>query len=125
MSKSGKLLLGALTLLPVLFLGFYMFSFFRIFSELATIQPGNQPQLPENFFNLFLYIGLVAMLSLGLLIYYLLHITRNPKFMQHDQSSNKIVWVLVVVLGGFVGMIAYFFMEIWPERPTGPLPPPL
>lgn len=63
---------------------------------------------------LFGYIGIIIFLSIGLLIYYLIHIAKNPKFKQ--DSTSKLVWILIVLLAGAIGMLVYFFIEIWPEK---------
>ncbi len=61
------------------------------------------------------------LLTFGTLIYYIIDIVKNPKF--QDGGNNKLIWILVVVLLGTIGMIVYFFSEIMPRKELPPLPP--
>ena len=32
-----------------------------------------------------------------------------------DEGSQRLVWMLVVLLGGYIGQLVFFFMRVWPE----------
>jgi len=85
---------------------------------------GDIPDDPDEFIGrmapMFLYILLSVVLSLGMIVYYIIDITRNPKFQSGDNS--KVIWILVVIFGSTIGMIAYFIAEIYPRKILPPLP---
>lgn len=126
MTKSGKLLLGILTFVPLVcliaYIGYCVYFFFEIFEfEHATssrlLENGTFESRPEHIIsqNLGVLFGLIISIllsSLGLLIYYIIHIMKNPKF--RTNNIQQLVWALIVLFGGFIGGIVYFFMEIYP-----------
>lgn len=59
----------------------------------------------------FLSMALASLISLGLLIYYLVHILKNPRL----DANTRLMWVLIVLLTGIVGNIVYWFFQIWRE----------
>lgn len=120
MSKPQKIILGVLTLSPLLFLGLYFYTFFGFVFQIAEIENGNfgEPSdvFPGQFFNLFIYMGLMMLVSIGLLIFYLIHISKNEKFKLPENNHSKLIWILIIIFAGFIGMIVYFILEIWPEK---------
>jgi magnesium-transporting ATPase (P-type) len=118
MSKSSKIVLGALTFLPiVLFTAYFVWMMYMLSDIIPVSESGHLPVDVSVSFLLpmFVLIGLGSVVSLGLLIYYIIHITRNPRF-QKPGDNNKLVWILLVIFAGIVGQLVYFFMEIWPDR---------
>ena len=81
---------------------------------------GHGMQFPQNFMSnmvwLFLLIILTALLSLGLLIYYIVHVVNNNRI----DSTERIIWVLVFVLAGMVGFPVYWYMRIWKQQSVRP-----
>lgn len=65
----------------------------------------------QNFGIIIMYIVLAGLITLVAMIIYVLDVVKNKKF-QGENSSLKIVWLLIVVLMGSIGMIVYFFVEI-------------
>lgn len=124
MSGTAKIILGIISILPLCFLAIYFFFFFSFF--FTTMGHGMQqsPELnhafPENFMShmvwLFLLIILTALLSLGLLIYYIVHVVNNNRI----DSTERIIWVLVFVLAGMVGFPVYWYMRIWKQQSVRP-----
>lgn len=118
MSKSKKILLGILTLLPLFFLAAYFVLFFRMVSKFTnTGNPeNNMMAFHQQMLPMFVVIGIFGLLSIGLMVLYLILIINNPKFKLPAYSSSKVVWILVILLAGTLGKIIYFFVEIWPEK---------
>lgn len=121
LSKSGKILLGILTFVPLVciisYLGVFFSFFFEIFDAAHNSQEIRSVHRPEDIFpqNFVLLFGLILMTlvsSLGLLIYYIIHVMRNPKL--NANNNQQLVWALIILLSGFIGNIVYFFMEIYP-----------
>lgn len=118
MSKNSKLFLGIMTFLPLVFMGLYMFSIVALLRNITDPSFHEHPDaIAINIMPMMAYIGITALISIGLLIYYIIHISRNPKFKTGAQSNSMILWILIVLLTGFLGMLAYFIVEIWPEKP--------
>ena len=114
MSRNSKILLGVLTFLPFIFFIAYIFSFFFFFTEIPFHDPEIIEEDPRNFFKgifgAMIWILLAAMLSLGLMIYYLVHSSKNPRI----KETERIVWILVLIFASSIGSIVYFIMHIWP-----------
>lgn len=113
MSTPKKIGYFLLALSPIPFFGMYIYSFFTMFSNLDYLENANLPpsDFMQNFGMIFTYIIIAMILTLVGMIIYVLDVVKNKKF-QGEQSSLKIVWLLVVILMGMIGMIVYFFVEI-------------
>ena len=108
MSRSKKILLGILTLLPVLCIGLYIFFFFSFFFDIAG---GNEPEIsevfPAKFRFLFLMIITALVSGFAMMIYYIIHVNKSDM-----KSDNKLIWILILVLASGLGNIAYYLVEI-------------
>lgn len=121
MSKFAKVLLGIFTFLPLVFLISYIglfVSFIVKMAALSTTQDAEYspndslPFFQENMIILVSLILLILVSSLGLLIYYIVHIMNNPTLKKNN--TQQLVWALILLFGGFIGGIVYYFMEIYP-----------
>ena len=117
MSKSRKLLLGILSVLPLILLAVYLVVFFSFI--LTIYRHANQEDvLPalvlQNMIWLVLAIFLLAICSLGLLIYFIIHAINNTLI----DSTERIIWILVFIFAGSIGFPIYWYMRIW----RAPLP---
>lgn len=121
MSKQKKILLGILTISPAFFMIWYFFNMFSFMQNIAGVMQnpdeftgGPPPEIFGFMGQMFLPMILLMFVSFGLLIYYMVHILSvNEKF-KTTTSNDKVLWVVLVLFTGFMGMIAYFFVEIWP-----------
>ena len=57
---------------------------------------------------------LLAMCSLGLLVYFIIHSINNKAI----DSTERIIWVLIFIFAGMIGFPVYWYMRIW----KAPLP---
>jgi len=118
MSKSRRLLIGILSLLPLLLVVVYTISFFGIFIS-AIRQHGRPEAFPEMMLDHIVWIMAVALLmgisSLAMLIYFIVHAVNNTAI----DSSERLVWILVFIFAGIIGGPVYWYMRIWKL----PLPP--
>jgi uncharacterized membrane protein YjgN (DUF898 family) len=120
MSSSSKIFLGVLTLLPFVLIIIYFVAFLSSFMNIiqASHQGNQQAPFPEDFFKHF--IGLIVLvmvaglLSLGLLIYYIIHAINNNAI----DSNERLVWILIFVFAGMIGFPVYWFMRIWQTKPV-------
>ena len=118
MSKSRRLLLGILSLLPLVFLAVYMVVIFSFF--ITAIRNSHDPNIfPEIMLEHIGGIIAVALLmvftNLGMLIYFIIHAVNNKVI----EGSERIVWILVFIFAGMIGFPVYWYMRIWKE-PDGP-----
>ncbi len=116
MSSTKKVILGILTALPLALWVGYFGMFFRMFSRSFTENgPVGGPEEIFSLMSTIMTIVAVAVLfHIGLLIYYIIDITNNKKFEDPKHSNNKLIWILVVIFAGTIGMLAYFFVEVKP-----------
>ncbi|WP_034058734.1 PLDc N-terminal domain-containing protein [Lacinutrix jangbogonensis] len=122
MTKTRKIWLGILTFLPLVFLiTYFIFFFLFIFKTFGNIHrleamennPGQFPaEFMANFAIMFLFIILSSFLSLGLLIYYIIHANNNIA----NDSNKKLMWTLILIFTSSIGSIVYYFVEILPYK---------
>lgn len=116
MSLGKKIILGVFTFLPVTFVMAYVFIFFKFFFS-SMSSPHFEPYVNEEYFfgNLVLLIFLIftaIIFGVGMMIYYIIHANKNPKF----DSNQKLLWILILVFTSFIGNIIYYFVEIIPDK---------
>lgn len=121
MSKSAKVLLGILTFLPLVllisYIGVFVSFIVKMTAHSTVSKQGHSlhnslPFFQENMIILVCIILLMLISSLGLLIYYIVHIMNNPRL--KNNNTQQLVWALILLFGGFIGGIIYYFMEIYP-----------
>ncbi|MEO5681322.1 MAG: hypothetical protein ABIQ88_01710 [Chitinophagaceae bacterium] len=112
MSKSRKMLLGILSFLPIVLLLVYIVTFFSFFLTIFRhAQQDNvlPPLIMENIIWMVLLSILMALCSLGLLIYFIIHAVNNKVI----DSTERIIWILVFIFAGMAGFPVYWYMRIW------------
>jgi len=118
MSKSRRLLIGVLSMLPLLLVAVYTFMIFSIFIS-AVHHHGQVNALPEIMMNhmvAIVAVGLsLGLFSLALLIYFIVHVINNPAI----DSTERLVWILVFIFAGIIGKPVYWYMRIWKQPPPG------
>ena len=123
MSKSGKILVGILSFLPFIFLLGYFIWFIGLFVNIIGTagQHTSPDEMPAYFLGsmiwMIIWIVLMVIFSVGLLIYYVVHVINNKAI----DSNEKLVWILVFIFGNMIGFPIYWYMRIWrdmPERDT-------
>lgn len=116
MTKNKKIVLGIFTFLPLLFVFVYVFIFINFFFS-SISSPQFYPYVNEDYFfgNLVLLIFLIfaaIIFGVGMMIYFIIHANKNPKF----ESNQKLIWILILVLSSFLGNIIYYLVEIIPQK---------
>ena len=122
MSTSKKIILGLFTVLPlILFLGYFIL-FFTFFINMASkemhhqnISPDEFPLFLQSFIPMMVLMFVAIFSGFILMILYIILISKNKSF----DSTQRIMWVLIVVFTSTIGQIAYFIIEIWPDKPAG------
>ena len=124
MSSKKKTIIGILTL--ALFIILCSFWFFYIYQGERTVQvagnPGYEKDIMKGFVTMLVVMGIGILLSLGLLIYYMIDVTKNPKL--QNSGTKKVMWIVALIFTGVLGMIVYFFAEIFPRKELPAIPNP-
>jgi len=78
------------------------------------LEKSNHGEFPMEFIQslawFIILIIIMAIVSLGIKIYYIVHVNNNTK----NDSNSKIIWTLLLIFVGLIGSIVYYFVEIVP-----------
>ena len=108
MSRSSKIIIGVISVLPILFIAGILITIFFEF----TNGFGDADSEPSIVFRNFGLIGGISfILSIGLLVYFIALSTKNKKM----DSTERAIWILVFVLGGIISYPIYWYMKIWKD----------
>ena len=103
--------LGILTFLPFILFAIYIALFITVFFDFFQHQPVAEDPvfIFANFYPIMIIGILMALTSLGLLIYYLIHAINNKQL----ESTERVIWILVFIFAGMIGFPIYWYMRIW------------
>lgn len=115
LNKPAKVILGILTSLPILFvisiIGFVIFNFISMF---FNQEPAMSMMYMSYLSYIIPYFFLVVFLSLGLFIFYIVHIIQN----QYFDSEKRILWIVVLFVLGGISMPIYWYVHVWKLSPN-------
>ncbi len=118
MTSSTKFWLAIFTFLPIVFLILFFGLFFTVFLENIIELDQNHGEFPVEFIrSLFWFIPLIILIavsSLGIKIYYIVHTNNTTS----NDTNKKILWTLLLIFTGSIGSIVYYFIEIVPLKKT-------
>ncbi len=116
MSRSSKLFIGLLSFLPIILLIIFFVMLLRMFPVFFEWEK-NEP-MPQEVFTVFgplFMLGIVmGILSLGLLVFFIMHLVRNKTM----DGTERVIWVLVFLFAGIVGYPIYWYMRVWKDEHT-------
>ncbi|MDX5586221.1 MAG: PLDc N-terminal domain-containing protein [Aureibaculum sp.] len=116
MKKSTKIWLGILTFLPMFLIFAYIFHIFTAFIPTAIRLENSHQEVPIELFQsisvMILFIALAIIIRMGIMIYYIVHASNNPK----NENNTKVMWIVLLVLVGTISSIVYYFLEILPSK---------
>ncbi len=107
MKKVKAIILGVFTIIPILYIIFFMFVFVHMFS--STVSSSNA----ESSIDLFkiimpLHLG-TMILIIVLLVIYIVNVFKNDTV----ESDKKALWAIVLFFGNMISMIVYWILHIW------------
>ncbi len=76
-----------------------------------------EPSAQEVFgvFGPLFMLGIImGILSLGLLVFFIMHLVQNKNM----EGIEKVIWILVFLFVGFVGYPIYWYMRVWKDEPV-------
>lgn len=95
----------------LMFLAYFMF----IFSVVA--KGGDSESQIMAGLGIFILIAVItAIVSLLSFVYFLIHAAKNPN-LDNNNSSMRVVWILVIVLVSGLGPLIYWIAEIESKKP--------
>jgi hypothetical protein len=106
MSKLGKLLLGAGTIWPILYMFIFMGAAFSavIFGESE----------PAALWAVIIPLHLLTMLLIfGLMVFYVVNVFRNDRI----KPDMKALWAIVLFMGNAFAIPIYWYLYIWRDDP--------
>lgn len=113
-SKSGKIIIGILTVAQLFIALFIVILVITTFFPLLvnSDDPGIQEALIFSAGKFMILAIVLSVLSLGLLIFYIIHAGTNRDI----STAMKVVWIVLLFFLGTVVEVVYYFMEIVPEH---------
>jgi TM2 domain-containing membrane protein YozV len=109
MSKNIKLLVGLLTLLPFIGFAFYIWTFIKIFMSIASSGAPDSMAISSNFVSIFTILLLTVLMSIGLLVFYIVHAVKNKSL----TSDERLMWILLFVFISTIAFMIYWALKIW------------
>jgi hypothetical protein len=113
MSRNSKVFVGILSFLPIILLIVFLVMFFGMFP--AFFEWDKSDPTPEDVLTVFAPIFFLAItmgiLSLGLLVFFIMHLVRNKSM----DGTERVIWVLVFLFAGIVGYPIYWYMRVWKD----------
>ena len=112
MSKNTKIVVGILTVLPLIGILFYIG---LVISFIGTQGDGFAPDghgLAKNLIWMVSMVGLCVLLGFGLLIFYIVHAVKNKKL----DSNERIMWILLFVFVSNIACMIYWVLRIWQDK---------
>jgi uncharacterized membrane protein len=112
MSKSIKIVVGLLTLLPLVGTIFYLWFFFRMFTSIVTnADAPDAIAMGDNFASFFSMLLFMMAFNIGLLIFYIVHVVKNKAL----TSDERLMWILLFIFISFISFGIYWALKIWGE----------
>ena len=91
----------------------YIIAFFSFFLRVIPAIHDHQDELPREFMHYFIIVFISAIImglvSLGLLVYFLIHSINNPAV----HKDERLMWILMFIFIGMISMPIYWYMRIW------------
>src|SRR5207342_1322914 len=115
LSKTTKLIVGALTVWPILYIFLFVaFTFGMLFYMGGASAGGHAQEPPAAFLVLFVLHFATILMAIGLVAFYIVYLFKTDRVPQ----DKKALWAAVLFLGGMFAMPVFFYLYIWPEAPA-------
>lgn len=118
MSKTQKLVLGVLTVVPMIVIPFFVVRIIAFALHVSALD--QEPDAGWVLTQVAAFAGpliAVAILRLALMVYYIVHAINN----QTIQSTEKVIWILLFLFMGTISCVIYWILRIWSSNllPSG------
>lgn len=112
LSKTQKIVLGIFTLLPFIVFPFILWQIVYSILTLVDISEHGEPEPREVLLIVFSFavpIILLAISSLALLIFYIVHAVTNKEI----GAGERVLWILLFLFVGIIVFPIYWTVRIW------------
>jgi hypothetical protein len=112
--RTNKTLYGLLAFGTLLFniIGGIIVAIIFAANPYGFVRMGNRHDVPDLIWLLLTYFAVYLIVGIFSIVMYLIHSNRSPLVAE----KNKVLWVVMIILGGSIARIAYFFMYILNEE---------
>lgn len=113
--RPARVVLGVLTFWPPVYMVLFMLF---VFGDvlLSTLSPSSNAGVPFAFRALFTVHFLTMLEMFGLTVYYAVDVYRDDAL----RNDRKALWMVIVLLGGFIGQAVYYVLWIVQRDPAVP-----
>jgi hypothetical protein len=113
LTRPIKLLVGAVTLWPILYVFFFMiFMVTSMFWMSRGDESGRSSGLPLEFIVLFaVHLG-TMLVMFGLIAFYIVYLFKTDRVPQ----DKKALWAVAIFFGNVLAMPVFFYLYIWPDE---------
>jgi hypothetical protein len=111
-TKTQKVLLGIFTLLPFIIFPIIFLQIFQFVVHVVAESNHGDPEPADILAAVFSFVTpiiLLGILSLGLLVFYIVHVASNKEI----QPVERIMWVLLFIFIGVIAFPIYWLLRIW------------
>jgi hypothetical protein len=125
LSQGQKLIVGFFTLLPFVLIPYYLYQFFHFFTEMMQNTFRHEEPDPtmilEVMMPMFMAVGLMSLVSMGLLVFYIIHAVKNKAVV----GNERLIWILLFVFVAHLAFPIYFFLRVWKDEDVPAVKDPL
>jgi hypothetical protein len=111
-SKAQKVVLGIFTLVPFILFPVILLEIFQFVINIVATSSHGEPEPADILASVLAFIVPIialALLSLALLIFYIVHVVSNKSI----EPMEQLMWVLLFIFFGIIAFPIYWFMRIW------------
>jgi hypothetical protein len=111
-NRNQNILLGIFTFLPFVFFPIIFFQIFSFVVNMVATSEHREPEAADVFLGISSFVVpiiLASLLSIGLLIFYIIHAATNKKI----EGIEQLLWILLFIFFGIVAFPIYWFIRIW------------
>ena len=111
----GFFALAPIVMLFVVLFAYFMFLFF-VFNNIDTLENSEDYSASLILGNLsifLVFIFFMVLISLGSLVYYIVHAANNPNL---RENNMLLIWILLFVFANGIGQLIYWIIEIVNKR---------
>ncbi len=114
LTKSQKIVVGIFTLLPFVLVPYFLIQIFIFVMDMVA----HEHQEPDvavvlaGIFSFLVPIIITGFISLGLLIFYIIHAVSNKSI----SGTEQLIWILVFIFVSTIGFPVYWVLRIWNEK---------
>jgi hypothetical protein len=112
MSKNTKILVGILTILPFISFIFGIWLSISVITQFDHSSNAPDTAALRGLASFAIILGFAILLSIGLLIYYIVHAVNNKSL----SSEERLMWILLFVFISTIAFMIYWILRIWQDK---------